>query len=847
MVMLRRIRVMRETFRGRLLFDFILLILVSGLFSLLIYLADTVQNVKDEFAQQDIATKQMQSIVYDYIEQSRQVIETAAVNIRLSRATTKSAEWEQAMLDNIKRHNPRFENLYIADSSGRTISFSPMNNEDGVSNIGLDFSSRFYFDRIQTSETTYVSHVFQGRGGSRKPLIVIATPIFNEREEMGGYVLGALNLDGIGETIIANNFKEQQYPVVVDDRNQIVYHPNEYPLIKVKAISANPNESGEPLWGNVWRLYDEEKQESQLVTYAEVPKYEWTVWITRPVDSILSAVAKTLLPNTILFLIVASIMLILGLVLSRKLNQSLADFVSQTELMVESAEAPDVVTHLISIQAPKEIIGLAKQFAVMADDVRAGQENLRQLNGALEEKVKLRTHELEQNNLELQALNQFMTSFRHAPDTIALVQSTLREVSAILPYPLFVSLPNQVISKDAILSQESLYEFIETQQDAYRFQVNALYYGGQAGGMLLVGLTMNQTISKREDIFLHTLADAFSMLLDNKLLVDETTKQNALWHATLSSMSEGVVVLNEVGKIEYVNRFMEVYFDLYESSHAEDWQQLMDDYMVASAPLRLLRDEQIFQVQPFSVVDSSNSIGQGYIVRNVTREVEIDQLKDNLISLASHEFKTPLTNIRGSVETLMREDVTWEASFRHDLLQGIQEDSQRIRQLIDDWLDITKIESGNFPVEIDAVLLKPYVAGIIHELQIDAYTTYDWQGPAVVEVDFNRFRQVLVNLLTNSVRYSDGPPTIQIRTYQSDNTWTLILEDQGIGIRHDHLERIFDRFYQVEMKSTRRKGGTGLGLAICKGIIEAHGGKIWAESELGQGTRFYIELPKGEE
>ncbi|TCI77962.1 sensor histidine kinase [Exiguobacterium sp. SH0S1] len=845
--MLHRIRVMRETFRGRLLFDFILLILVSGLFSLVIYLADTVQNVKDEFTQQEVATKQMQSIVFDYIEQSRQVIQTAAVNIRLSRATARSGEWEQAMLDNIKRHNPRFENLYIADSEGETTSFSPMNNEDGVSNIGLDFSSRFYFERIQSSKTTYVSHVFQGRGGSRKPLIVIATPIFNEREDMEGYVLGALNLDGIGETLIANNFNEQQYPVIVDDRNQVVFHPDEYPSTEVKTISTNPNEAGTLLWGNVWRVYDEEKKESQLATYAEVPKYEWTVWIARPVGSILAATVNTLLPNTILFLIVAAIMLVLGLVLSRKLNQSLADFVNQTELMVERAEAPDVVAHLKSIHAPKEIIGLARQFAVMADDVRSGQENLRQLNDALEEKVKLRTHELEQNNLELQALNQFMTSFRHAPDTIALVQSTLHEVSAILPYPLFVSLPNQVISKDAILSQESLYEFIETQQDAYRFQVNALYYGGQASGMLLVGLTMNQTISKREDIFLHTLADAFSMLLDNKLLVDETTKQNALWHATLSSMSEGVIVLNEDGEIEYVNRFMEVYFDLHASSRAEDWEKLMDEYRMEREPLRLLVDEQIFQIQPFSVVDAANSIGQGYIVRNVTREVEIDQLKDNLISLASHEFKTPLTNIRGSVETLMRKDVTWEAPFRHELLQGIQEDSQRIRQLIDDWLDITKLESGNFPVEIEAVLLKPYVEKIIHELQIDAHTTYDWQGPPVVEVDFHRFRQVLVNLLTNSVRYSDGPPTIHIQSYESDTDWTLVIEDQGIGIRHDHLERIFDRFYQVEMKSTRRKGGTGLGLAICQGIIEAHGGKIWAESELGRGTRFFLELPKGDD
>lgn len=844
---MKRVRRMRETFRGRLLFDFILLIIVAGFFSLLIYLFDTVQGVKEEFVQQEVATKQMQSIVYDYIEQSRQVIQTTADNIETLRSTGSSVAVEQEMIDHIKTHNSRFENLYIADEGGRTIAFSPKVNVDGQSNLGLDFSNRFYFKQLQMTRNTYVSHVFQGRGGSQKPLIVIATPIFSEEGDMSGYILGALSLEGIGETLIANNFNQEQFPVVVDDRDQIVFHPNTYPSKKVKAVTMNPDEHGERMWGNVWRVFDEEKQQSQFVTYEVVPEYGWTVWIARSVESVLASVIKTIFPNTLLFLMIATIMFILGSILSRKLNRSLADFVNQTELLVEHNEPSHVVRHLQSIRAPKEIIELAKRFEHMAEYVRESQENLRQLNEALEEKVSRRTKELEQNNLELKALNQFMTSFRHAPNIISLVQSTLQEMASILPYPLFVSLPNQVISKDAILSQESLCEFLDAQQKGYRFYTNHLYFGGRAGGMLLVGLTADQTISKREEIFLHTLSDAFSILLDNKVLVDETTKQNALWNATLSSMSEGVIVLNESGEIEYVNRFMELNFELSHSDQVEDWDAVMKLYGDEKDISKLFIDDQIFHVQPFSVIGSSDTVGQGYIVRDVTREVEIDQLKDNLISLASHEFKTPLTNIRGSVETLMRTDVSWESSFRTELLQGIQEDAQRIRQLIDDWLDITKIESGNFPVELEAVLFIPYVKAIIKELQIEEYTTYEWNGPTVVEVDFNRFRQVLVNLLTNAVRYSDGSPMIRIRTEEANESWQLVIEDQGIGIRHDHVNRIFDRFYQVEMKSTRRKGGTGLGLAICKGIIEAHGGDIQVESELGHGTRFFLTMPKGED
>ncbi|MGA9468533.1 MAG: hypothetical protein WBV10_12950, partial [Exiguobacterium marinum] len=161
---MKRIRRMRETFRGRLLFDFILLIIVSGFFSLLIYLFDTVQGVKEEFIQQEVATKQMQSIVYDYIEQSRQVIQTTADNIETLRSTSSPPTIEQKMIDHIKTHNPRFENLYVADENGRTIAFSPEVNEDGESNLGLDFSTRFYFKQLRMTRDTYVSHVFQGRG-----------------------------------------------------------------------------------------------------------------------------------------------------------------------------------------------------------------------------------------------------------------------------------------------------------------------------------------------------------------------------------------------------------------------------------------------------------------------------------------------------------------------------------------------------------------------------------------------------------------------------------------------------------------------------------------------------------
>ncbi|MGO4273384.1 sensor histidine kinase, partial [Paenibacillus sp. TAF58] len=260
--------------------------------------------------------------------------------------------------------------------------------------------------------------------------------------------------------------------------------------------------------------------------------------------------------------------------------------------------------------------------------------------------------------------------------------------------------------------------------------------------------------------------------------------------------------------------------------------------------------ERFMMVSAFQVARDGRVFGRGYVWRDMTKEHEIDALKNDLISLASHEFKTPITSIRGGVETLLRVDAQWEESFKQELLEGIHEDIGRIQDLIDEWLDISKIESGAMrinpqPLRLDAVVESakrrlPQQANYEHT-QFEVLLADDIP---LVYADKLRMEQVLVNLFTNAVRYSERHPIIRITANAAEHYVHLEVQDNGIGISAEHVDKIFDRFYRVDVSSSRQTGGTGLGLAICKGIMQAHGGEIRVASKPGEGSTFILSIPK---
>ncbi len=259
-------------------------------------------------------------------------------------------------------------------------------------------------------------------------------------------------------------------------------------------------------------------------------------------------------------------------------------------------------------------------------------------------------------------------------------------------------------------------------------------------------------------------------------------------------------------------------------------------------PLRHIR------LRPFPVRDEQGqSLGLGVVVRDITREKESDELKSQLIANISHELRTPLAAIKGCATTLLQSGPRWDGVSRQEFLQIVDEQADKLRALIDNLLEMSRLDAGVLRLQRQPVWLSALVQKVINEARLQARGhRFELDLPAdlpVVEADPLRIEQVLRNLLENAMRYSPHGGTVTVFGGAGPDEVKLAVRDEGIGIPPEHLDKIFDRFYQVDHPVVQAAGGSGLGLSICRGIVAAHGGRIWADSTPGQGSTFFFTLP----
>ena len=235
--------------------------------------------------------------------------------------------------------------------------------------------------------------------------------------------------------------------------------------------------------------------------------------------------------------------------------------------------------------------------------------------------------------------------------------------------------------------------------------------------------------------------------------------------------------------------------------------------------------------------------------QDISRLREVDRMKDEFVSIVSHELRTPLTSIRGSVQLVLDEPGSVPDVEHQHLLQIALNNCERLVRIINDILDVAKIESGNITLHKKLVNVADIVRQSIQVVEGPARTaqvTLDARLPArlrPVMVDADRIVQALVNLLSNAVKFAPSGSTVTVTAVGSDNLITLAVSDEGEGIAPENLNRLFKKFQQVDSSSQRRTGGTGLGLAITKALVEQHGGRIFVDSEVNKGTRFSFTLP----
>ncbi|MGH7701949.1 MAG: ATP-binding protein [Gemmatimonadales bacterium] len=335
---------------------------------------------------------------------------------------------------------------------------------------------------------------------------------------------------------------------------------------------------------------------------------------------------------------------------------------------------------------------------------------------------------------------------------------------------------------------------------------------------------------------------------------DELRRERAESAALVESMVEGVIAADGRGRIVTANpaarRLLgyepdEVLPDLAQLFRFKSAREVVDAVLAGSSvlPRELDLDDR-------AVVVSARSLPAGgavLVIHDVTELRRLEAMRRDFVANVSHELKTPLTSISGYAETLLGELPEGETSRR--FLQVILSNARRMQRLVDGLLDLSRIESGGWrpnpePVDPGAAVREAWAP--FAERATARQIGFTLDAPAdtgALLVDPDALRQVLTNLLDNALRYTPVGGLITVQARREEEEIALSVSDTGSGIPRDHLPRIFERFYRADPSRSREEGGTGLGLAIVKHLVEAHEGRVEAESEIGRGATIRCWLP----
>ncbi|MBN1804862.1 MAG: HAMP domain-containing protein [Sedimentisphaerales bacterium] len=354
--------------------------------------------------------------------------------------------------------------------------------------------------------------------------------------------------------------------------------------------------------------------------------------------------------------------------------------------------------------------------------------------------------------------------------------------------------------------------------------------------------------------------------LNIKQILSEKHKSEAI----IRSIDDGMIVFNSEMKIEDINPTAAKIFDkepeeikgchLLEITKEEKLFNYVKQSFVSEAvsaseepDANILtvdkgqsQQHYLFSVTPVLAGEDA-VVSMVLLLRDITRLKELDRLKSEFVMAASHELKTPLTSIGMSISLLKEKSMDKLDSKESELLNAADEEVQRLKALVNDLLDISKIEAGKMPIDFDSVsveLIFEKAVGVLKNQADEKNIELSYNLPSelpTIEADVNKITWVLTNLISNSLRYTSTNGYIRLSAELAGSQIYISVSDNGSGIPYEYQSRIFDKF--VKDKNEKTLGGSGLGLAICKEIVRAHGGTIWVDSQPEKGSTFTFTVP----
>ncbi|MCW5946314.1 MAG: GAF domain-containing protein [Fimbriimonadales bacterium] len=369
-----------------------------------------------------------------------------------------------------------------------------------------------------------------------------------------------------------------------------------------------------------------------------------------------------------------------------------------------------------------------------------------------------------------------------------------------------------------------------------------------------------------EDVrLLERMAKSAASIISNLRLYQEIVEEKEELLHTLESLSAGIVLVNTDRRVMQMNASARTIFNVGMEAIGSELISIVKDQSVSdligsglegrdSEPIEIAlttdgRQERVFQVQTAQVKsEEGRLIGAVGIFNDVTELKNIERMKSAFVATVSHELRTPLTAIKGFISTLLMDD-TFPEEDRREFYTIIDHECDRLTRLINDLLNIARIEAGeSLKPTYEAVDLIQLARKVVliqrqgtakHEIVLEAPESM----PEIIG-DSDKIDQILTNLVGNAVKYSPGGGKVTVKIEVKDPDVIISISDQGIGIPKDHLPKVFERFHRVHTEDNRKIYGTGLGLFLVKHLVEQiHLGKVWAESELGEGSTFFVQLP----
>ena len=366
--------------------------------------------------------------------------------------------------------------------------------------------------------------------------------------------------------------------------------------------------------------------------------------------------------------------------------------------------------------------------------------------------------------------------------------------------------------------------------------------------------------------YAHNLA---SVVASAKMYREIIEEKEELEHV-IESVYAGIVMVHQNGRVMQMNSSARAMFGVDQNERLTgDYVTLIKNDAVQQIIAKSLEEadelqeeitlmppgeednERIYQVQTALVRGEDQSVmGIVAIFNDITEIRSIERMKTAFVSTVSHELRTPLTSIKGFICTLLQDvDGFYDAETVHEFYVIIDQECDRLTRLISDLLNVSRIEAGRAldlnpgPVNLPDVVSKVVAAQKSYTNKHEFSVQLEDDLPTIV-ADNDKVDQILTNLTNNAVKYSPKGGTITVSGKQSNGVIQMAVTDQGMGIPKEHIEKLFDRFHRIDNRDTRKVGGTGIGLYLVKHLVEAHGGRIWVESEEGKGSSFIFELPK---